>query len=239
VAIAAVNLVDDAPSQAYAAALVAVALVLGRGVTSQRLEPPIAATTLASLAALAAAVVLLGDDPGGPDIALAVLLLAIVTFCAAALRAPAVVAALSAAAPLVATLALWRSGHSWWSIPLAMAWSGALCSLLAAYVARFPSGVHVGGVFSWCAVLVVVAGFFLTNSTRLHALVELVCTSALFAAAVSTRRRAVAVVGALGLLSSLPRVVANETAGRFVVLALGVGLIYLATTSARRRPGRT
>jgi hypothetical protein len=168
-----------------------------------------------------------------------VVLLALVTALALTSRSPSLVAALAAASPIVIGLALSRTGYGWWSPPLAMAWSGGGCALLAAYVQRFPGGQRLGGVYAWCATLVVVGDLFLANSTRLHALVAVLGGGALFVAAATRRRRPVAVLAALTLLGSLPRLVANAAASRVVLLAVGIGLLYLATTVGARRSRRT
>ena len=155
------------------------------------------------------------------------------------MRSASLVAALAAGSPFVVGLALDRTGYSWWSIPLAMAWTGAGCALLAAYVQRDRADRQLGGVFAWCCALVVIADLFLANSTRLHALVAVVTAAALFIAAAMANRRAVAVLAALTLLGSLPRLVANAAVGRLVLLAVGIGLVYLATTWGGTRRRRT
>ena len=234
-ALGAVHLVDGAPDQGYAAALVLVAMTLAVAAALEWLRPAMGLITVGVLVSLAAGAVLLGNDAGTADVLLAVLLLVLVTAVAATSRAPSVVGALAVGAPIVLGLTLAHTGHRWWSIPLAMAWAGAGCAVVAAIAARDTDGAKVGGVFTWCAMLVVAASLFLTSSNRWHAAVALVTSVALFGAAASMRRRPAAVLGALGVLAALPRVVANATAGRFLVLALGLGLIYLAVTAARRR----
>jgi hypothetical protein len=234
-AIGLVHLVHGVAGQAYAAALVLVAVAFALAVAQQLLAPPVGVVTVSALAALAAGAVLLGDNPGAADVVLALVLLAIVALAAAMSALPSLVGALAVGAPVVVGLALGNSGHGLWSVPLAMAWSGGACAVVAAYVARAPGGDRVGGVMTWCALLVAGGDLFLTSSDRSRAAVALVTSVALFAAAAAARRRPAAVIGALGVLAALPRVVANATAGRFLVLGLGVGLLYLASTGMRRR----
>ena len=234
-----VHLVHGAPGQADAAALAAVAVGFATAVARRWIGQQTAVVTISALGTLAAAAVLLGDSPGAADVTFAVLLLAVVTLVAAGSRAPSVVAALAVGAPVVVALALAHDGRGAWSVPLAMAWTGGGCALVAAYVSRYPEGERVGGVFSWCSLLVLVADLFLTASGRVHALVALVASAGLFGAAAWARRRPAGVIGALGILAALPRVVANAAAGRFLLLGLGAGLLYLASTSVRRSSGRT
>lgn len=230
-----VHLVHGVAGQAYAAALVLVAVTFAMAAAERVLAPIVGVVTVSALAALAAGAVLLGDSPGATDLVFALLLLVIVAFVAAFSGMPSLVGALAVGTPIVVGLALGHSGHGLWSIPLAMAWSGGGCAVVAAYVGRAPGGERVGGVFTWCALLVITGNLFLTSSDRSRAAVALVTSIALFAAAASVRRRPAAVIGALGVLAALPRVVANATAGRFLILGLGLGLLYLATTSMRRR----
>ena len=235
----AIHLVSGVVSQAYSAGLLLIAVTFALAGDRGWLTPPAVVEASSALAALAAAAVLLGDNAGGGDVVLAVVLLVVVAALAATSRSPSLVAALAAASPVVVGLALSRTGYGWWSPPLAMAWTGAACALLAAYVQRLPSARHLGGVYAWCAGLVVIGDLFLANSTRLHALVAVVTSAALFVAAALRRRRPVAVLAGLTVLGALPRLVANAAASRLVLLAVGIGLLYLATTMGARRGRRT
>jgi len=234
-----IQLSSPAPSQAYAAGLLVVA-VGGALVATERLLLPTAVVEAASaLAALGAAAALLGDDAGAGAVVLAIFLLLVVGVIAARLRSASLVAALAAGSPFVVGHALERTSYSWWSIPLAMVWTGAGCALLAAYVQRDRTDRQLGGVFAWCCALVVIGDLFLANSTRLHALVAVVTAAAVFVAAAMANRRPVAVLAALTVLGSLPRLVANTAVGRVVLLAVGLGLVYLATTWGGTRRRRT
>jgi hypothetical protein len=230
-----VHLVHGVAGQSYAAALVLVAVSFAMAAARGVLAPIVGVVTVSALAALAAGAVLLGEDPGAMDLLFALVLLAIVALAAALLALPSLVGALAVGTPVVVGLALGHGGYGLWSVPLAMAWSGGGCAVVAAYVGRGPRGERVGGVLTWCALLVIVGDLFLTSSDRSRAAVALAVSIALFAAAASSRRRPASVIGALGVLAALPRVVANATAGRFLVLGLGLGLLYLATASMRRR----
>ena len=234
-----IHLASSPPSQAYAAGLLVVA-VGGALVATERLLLPTAVVEATSaLAALGAAAALLGDDARAGDVVLAIFLLLVVGVIAARQRSASLVAALAAGSPFVVGLALERTGYGWWSIPLAMAWTGAGCALLAAYVQRERDKRQLGGVFAWCCAMVVIADLFLANSTRLHALVAVVTAAAVFVAAAAATRRPVAVLAALTVLGSLPRMIANAALGRVVLLAVGLGLLYLATTWGGTRHRRT
>lgn len=235
----AIHLRSDAPSQAYAAGLLM--LAGGFALAGHRgwVTPPAVVEAASALSALGAAAALLGDGSGAGDVVLAVVLLLVVAVLAATSRSPSLVAALAAASPVVVGLALSRTGYGWWSPPLAMAWTGAACALLAAYVQRFPGERHLGGVYAWCGALVVIGDGFLAASTRLHALVAVITAAALFVAAAMQRRRPVAVLAGLTVLGALPKLVANAAASRIVLLAIGLGLLYLATTVGTRRGRRT
>ena len=65
----------------------------------------------------------------------------------------------------------------------------------------------------------------------------MVWIAAVFVAATVSMRRPAAVLAGLTLLGAVPRLVANAAVGRVVLLAVGLGLLYLATTmaGARRR----
>jgi len=235
----ATHLVSGVPAQAYAAALLLVAVGCALAAAQRWLLPAPVVEATSALAALAAAAALLGDDAGAGDVVVAVVLLLIVGVLAAMSKSASLVAALAAGSPFVIGLALDRTGYGWWSIPLAMAWSGGGCALMAAYVQRQRVARQLGGVFTWCCALVVIADLFLANSTRLHALVAVVTAAAVFVAAATATRRPVAVLSALTLLGALPRLVANAAVGRVVLLAVGVGLLYLATTMSGARRRRT
>jgi hypothetical protein len=229
----AIHLRSSVPSQAYAAGLLVVAGGCAVAAVQRVLLPVAVVEATSALAALGAAAALLGEDGGAGDVAVAVFLLLVVGVVAAGLRSASLVAALAAGSPLVVGLALDRTGYSWWSIPLAMAWTGAGCAVMAAYVQRDRAARQLGGVFAWCCALVVIADLFLANSTRLHALVAVVTAAAVFVAAATSTRRPVAVLAALTVLGALPRLVANAAVGRVVLLAVGVGLLYLALTATR------
>lgn len=232
-----IHLVSGVHSQAYAAGLLGIAVVCALVAAERWLLPAPVIEATSALAALGAAAALLGEDAGVGDVVVAVVLLVVVGVLAAMAKSPSLVAALAAGSPLVVGLALARTGYDWWSAPLAMAWTGAGCALMAAYVARHRAAPQLGGVFAWCCALVVIGDGFLANSSRLHALVAVVTAAALFVAAAASTRRPVAVLAGLTLLGSLPRLVANAAAGRVVLLAVGVGLLYLAMrmSGARRR----
>jgi hypothetical protein len=135
----------------------------------------------------------------------------------------------------VVALAAWRTGHGWWSIPLGLAWSGAGVAAIGALTTRHDLRRGVAGVLAWCTVLVLVADLFLTNSSRVHALVALICSAVLFAAAVVARRAAVSVLAGLAVLSAVSRAVTARNLGSLLLLAAGVALLYFA--SARRGRG--
>ena len=233
----AIHLVSSVPSQAYAAGLLLVAVGCAAAAVQRLLLPTAVLEATSALAALAAAAALLGDNASVGDAVVAVALLVVVGAVAAGLRSASLVAALAAGSPFVVGLALDRTGYGWWSIPLAMAWTGAGCALMAAYVQRGRSTRALGGVFAWCCALVVIADLFLANSTRLHALVAVVTAAAVFVAAGTSARRPVAVLAGLTVLGALPRLVANAAVGRVVLLAVGVGLLYLALRATRLSEG--
>jgi len=236
-ALGGIHLVSGVPSQAYAAALLLISVACAAAAVQRLLRPKSVVEATSALAALGAAAALLGDDASVGDAVLAVFVLLVVGVVAAALRSASLVAALAAGSPFVVGLALGRTGYGWWSIPLAMAWTGAGCAVMAAFVQRERPSRPLGGVFAWCCALVVIGDLFLANSTRLHALVAVVTAAAVFIAAAASNRRPVAVLAGLTVLGSLPRLVANAAVGRVVLLAVGIGLLYVATTmsGARRR----
>jgi len=239
VVVGGIALASSVPTQAYAAGLLAVAVACALVVTERWLLPTAVTEATSGLAALAAAAVLLGDDARAGDVVVAVFLLVVVGVIAAGSGSASLVAAMAAGSPFVVGLALARTGYGWWSIPLAMAWTGAGCAVMAAYVQRQRAVRHLGGVFAWCCALVVIADLFLANSTRLHALVAVVTAAAVFVAAAASTRRPAAVLAGLTVLGAMPRLVANAAVGRVVLLAVGVGLLYLATTMGGARRRRT
>lgn len=237
--LAAIHLVSGVPSQAYAGGLLLVAVGCAVASSQRWLSPVAVVEATSALAALGAAAALLGNDGKAGDVVVAVALLVIVGVLAAMSKSASLVAALAAGSPFVVGLALGRTGYGWWSPPLAMAWSGGGCALMAAYVHRQRVARQLGGVFAWCCALVVIADLFLANSSRLHALVAVVTAAAVFVAAAASSRRPVAVLSALTLLGALPRLVANAAVGRVVLLAVGLGLLYLAMTMSGARRRRT